>query len=113
MIFTIPASCKTLPTMTTLLPTLPTIFTSPFKTAIMSNLQIKVTLTAGLSTPFMTVTGNKEIYLRDVDGAAISSASGNLLSLKNDGLFAGDAPVTSVADFSAVLQQSFGFSSGS
>lgn len=45
--------------------------------------------------------------------AAISAASGNLLSLKNDGLFAGDDPVTSVADWSAVLQQSFGFSSGS
>ena len=39
--------------------------------------------------------------------AAISSASGNLLSLKADGLFAGDDPITSVADWSAVLQQSF------
>ena len=43
--------------------------------------------------------------------AAISSSSDNLLSLKADGLFAGDDTTNDITGFQSALRQSFGFSS--
>ena len=45
--------------------------------------------------------------------AAISSANDNLLSLKDDGLFAGDDTTNDISDFRSMLSQSFGFNQGS
>lgn len=45
--------------------------------------------------------------------AAISSADGNLLSVKADGLFAGDDTTSDISGFQNALRQSFGFSSSS
>ena len=43
--------------------------------------------------------------------AAISSDANNLLSLKSNGLFAGDATTADITGFQAALRSSFGFSS--